>query len=382
MTAKTGVIYLLKDKFQFYSPYAGRVVEVRFTPEMTRDLDVINSELLENTIKLFVTNSKMSPFNLVIVLSENTYFVKDFLMPQHQKPSANSQPEITLEVLQKQAIEFIEHVPFDNVVSKTIPLKDGMRVCATNKDFYEAIVVSFENLGFTVESVIPGLVLGNGLSLRPVMDQTMASMILQKVNSAREYNLLGQKVFQPQTKQETEEVDEIDTDRTQTKKSERKKIYALGGVFFSLVVVLIIVYVQSQTPPTRPRQPALAANPTAPPAAPTVQVVATPTPVAGGVDVTPSAADTQNLTVQIVNVSVAPSDAQSLLDQLDTYKFKSVNLEAQNSVQTSQTLISFSPATGQAVRNTVLTEVKKIVSNVSVQEKQLSTADITIVLAK
>jgi len=160
MTTKTSVVYLQKDKFQFYDANIGRVFEFRFVPEIIRDLDVINTELLENLVKVFVANSKITPCNLVFVLAENAYFTKDFVPPPQQK-NATAQPEVTKELLQKQAEEFIEHVPFDNVVSKTIQLKGGLKVCATNKDFYESLAIAFEHLGFTMLSVIPGLVLGN-----------------------------------------------------------------------------------------------------------------------------------------------------------------------------------------------------------------------------
>src|SRR5262249_19781925 len=102
MTEKTAVVYILKDKFQFYTPSFGRVIEFRFVPEIVRDLDIINNELLENLIKVFVTNSKISPGNLIFVLAENAYFTKDFVPPAPQKGVA-TQPPITTELMQKQA---------------------------------------------------------------------------------------------------------------------------------------------------------------------------------------------------------------------------------------------------------------------------------------
>lgn len=97
MTGKTGVIYLLKDRFQFYSPFLRQVVELKFTPQMVSDLDVLNAELLEEQIKVFVTNGKIPPSSLIIVLADNAYFVKDFALSpnpvQPQKPSQPPQPQ-------------------------------------------------------------------------------------------------------------------------------------------------------------------------------------------------------------------------------------------------------------------------------------------------
>jgi hypothetical protein len=378
MTVKTAVVYIQKDKFQFYTPTLARVIEFRFVPEIIRDLDVINAELLENLIKVFVTNNKISPSNLIFVLAENAYFTKDFIPSAPQK-GVTPQPEVTKELLQKQADEFIEHVPFDNVVSKTIPLKDGIKVCATNKDFYETIVISFEHLGFTVESVLPGLVLGNGLSLRPVMDPPMANVILQKVSALKQYNLLNQQAYQPLVKQETEEVDEVEIERQQPKKTNKKSYYALIGIAPVLVGLFVVMYQQLTAPPPNWKTQA-----SPPPPAQVAKPVQLATPPATIV-VTASdsgALQTQNLTVQIVSTANSVANAQSLLGRLDTYKFKSVSLQSGSSVGTSSTLVTFSPNTDQNVRDAVLSEVKKFETNVIVQEKQSGIYDISIVLGQ
>jgi len=388
MTEKIGVVYLLKDKFQLYDPNYGRVSEFRFVPTIIRDLDVINSELLENYIKIFIANGKIAPLNLVFVLAESAYFVKDFVIPARQKTTPPSaQPEVTKEILQKQADEFIEHVPFDNVVSKTIPLKDGIKVCAANKDFYESVAIAFEHQGFTVDSVLPGIVLGNGLSLRPVLDPAMANMILQKTNAVKLYNLLNQQVFQPLTKQETEEIDEVEVERLAPKKANKKSIYALAGIAPVLVGLFVVVYMQLTAPP--PNWRTHASNQAPPPPANPVQLATIIPTAPPAISISNSSSSsssgqlqTQGLTVQIVNTTESATIAQQLQGNLDTYRFKSVSLQTQSGVESSGSLVSFAPAVSQDVRDAVLVEVKKFETNVIVQEKQLGVYDISIVLGQ
>lgn len=381
MTIKTGVVYLMKDKFQYFSPYDGKIFEFRFSPEVIRDLDVINSEMLENLIKAFIVNSKIAQSNLVLVLAENAYFSKDCVVSPPKK-AADNQRTVTRELVQNEAEEFVEHVPFDNVVSKMIPIKDGIKVLATNKDFYEAIAIAFEHSGFTVESVVPGVVLGNGFSLRPVLDSAMANMILQRINSAREYNLLGQQVFQPQVKQETEEVDEIELEHVQGKKANKKRLYGLVGLLSSLVIVLIIVVVQSQAPSTSPKPAALANTPQPTPLINAPVVLATPVPSGTESAAVPSASETAALTIQIVNASDSPTIAQDLQGQLDTYKFKSVSLQTQSPIGSSGSLVSFSPDVNQDVRNIVLSSIKKYETNIIVQDQKIGDYDISIVIGQ
>jgi len=381
---KTGVVYLLKDKFQLYDPNFGRVTEFRFVPTIIRDLDVINTELLENYIKLFISNGKIAPLNLVFVLADSAYFVKDFVMPAKPKTTAD-EPIVTKDVLQKQADEFVEHVPFDNVVSKTIPLKDGMKVCAVNKDFYESIAIAFEHQGFTVDSVLPGIVFGNGLSARPVLDQAMANMILQKTNTVKLYNLLNQQVFQPLTKQEAEEVDEVEIERLSPKKASKKSMYALAGMLPILAGLFIVMYMQFTAPAPNWKTQASNQAPQ-PPANPVQLATIVPTAPADISNVSNSSSSGQlqagGLTVQIVNASDSAAVAQQLQGRLDTYQFKSVSLQTAGEVQSSGSLVSFAPSVSQDVRNTVLTEVKKFETDVTVQEKQLGAYDISIVLGQ
>jgi len=380
MVLKTGVVYLMKEKFQYFSPYDGKIFEFRFMPEIIRDLDVINGGLLENYIKVFIANSKISPANLVFVLAENAYFMKDFSTVAQQK-NANTERTVTRELLQKNAEEFVEHVPFDNVVSRMLPLKDGLRVCATNKDFYESIAIAFEHNGFIVDSVLPGIVLGNGLNLRPVLDQAMANMILQKANAVKEYNLLGQQVFQPQSKQENEEVDEVELERLQSKKPNKKRLYGMVGLLFSLIIVLVIVIIQSQAASTSPKSSVLAnaPAPTSQVAAPVVLATQIPTSEPA---LSPSTLETQNLTVQIVNASNSTTAAENLQGMLDAYKFKSVNIQTQSPIGSSGALVSFGPNVSQDVRNAVLADIKKFENNINVQDQKIGNYDISIVLGQ
>jgi hypothetical protein len=385
---KPGVIYLQKDKFQIFSPFLGSILEFRFLPTVIRDLDVINLDLLGSQMKDFVTNGKIPPGNMIIVLCDNAYFVKDFLYPnpaaQPTKPGqiAVIPPKVTLDDLKKQAELFVEHVPYDNVVSKTIPLKNGIRVCSVNQDLYGSLKLAFESMGFTIDTVLPGLVFGNNASARPVLDAAMASFILQKANTLKQYDLLSQSAFVPQSQEEVEAVEEdvVASSVSQDKKPSKKRLIALGGVFASLVVVLIIVYVQSQAPTTPPQQPALAQG--TQPAAQQPAAVNTQPTVAPTQATVIDATQTQNLNVQIVNASNSATFGQSLKLGLSKYTFKSVTMQTQSNIGTASTVVSFAASVTQPVRNAILDEVRKVKNDIIIQEKQDGGSDVSIILGK
>ena len=385
MTGKTGVIYLQKDKFQMYSPFLASIVEFRFMPEVIRDLDVVNVELLGNLIRVFITNGKISPSNLVIVLADNAYFVKDFVYPAPVAQKGTVAPQkITHEDLQKQADVFVEHVPYDNVVSITIPLKNGIRVCAVNQDLFKSLKLAFDALGFPIDAVLPGVVFGDNLSAQPVMSAAMANIIVTRVNALKQYNLLSQTTYQPASQRKSENVENVTIEAEeelpeQNKKPDKKRLFILIGVFVLLIIVLIIVAVQNLTP-TKPQPLPAQAVPAAPVVkeASTINTNAPPAAVATSIPT----AQPQNIAIQIMNASGSETLGQSLRTQLTKYAFKSVTVQSQPSVSSSTTVISFSPVVGQNVRTAVLDEVKKVKSEVTVQETQSSASDITIILSK
>jgi hypothetical protein len=389
MTAKPGIIYLQKDKFQLFSPFLRQIVEFRFVPEIVRDSDVINSELLESLVKVFVENTKIPPGNLTIVLADNTYFVKDFVLPAPPPPKPGQPPtpqQMTMETISVMSMDFVEHVPYENVVSLTIPLKNGLKVCAVNKDFYGAISSAFEKLGFTIDAVYPGLVLGNNLTTKPVLDTQLVSAIFQKAGSMKQYDLLAQKVFSPEVKKvnDTESIEEVEQEIPQDpKKPNKKRLFSMVGLLAVLLIILAIVAKQSMTPPPPPKL-APTTQSSAPAAADVIS--ASPSDAATEPSVEPTIdiakLPTQKLSLEIITSSNDDPNAKSLHDALNKFTFKNLTMLTQSNISSSSTLVTFSNDIPSDVKNAILEEVRKVKTDVIVQEKQSSEYDIIVQLAK
>lgn len=382
MTTKTGVIYLQKDKFQIISPFLNAVLEFRFTPAMVQDLDVLNDELLEATVKDFVTKSKIPPSNLIIILSDNAYFLKDFpfAAPPPAKPEPGKPPvpvkKTSVEDLQPQIDLFVEHVPYENVVSKNFTLKNGIRVCAVNQDLYKTIQVAFEKLGFTIDIVLPGLTLGGGLSAKPVLDKALASIALQKAPVLKQYNLQSQEAFSA-IKKEPDAIDEVQNAMEtsgEPPKTNKKRMIFMVGVLIVLIVILVIVTIQSMQPPTPAKKQVTAKTATAKPTIVTPTAVPTPEQV--------TTAQTKDLKVQIIYSTDTTAESETLRDELKEYTFKSVSAQKQTNVGSAKTVVSFSSDVEQIVRNAVLDKVREVESDVTVQDLEGSTYNVSILLGK
>lgn len=258
-----GIIFLQKDKFDFYSPGLIKIIEFRFVPEIIHDLEVINRELLENLIKLFVSNNKIAPGELTIVLADNACFIKDFIMPSavpstQQKNVAQLSPVAfpntqASEKVREDIKFFIDHVPFENVLSREFHMGNGTKVLAVNKDFFEAIKNAFEKAGFRVNAVLPGVVFENNIGAKQTMDIIVANTILKQADYLRDNDLLREeRSFQPVVEKENEEEKEFTVQETESKpgKTNKKRLFAMIGIFVILLIILVVVYLGSlqQTP--------------------------------------------------------------------------------------------------------------------------------------
>lgn len=248
--SNSGIIYLQKDKFSLYVPTATKNIEFRFVPEIVKDLDVINLELLENLIKLFITNSKVPPMTFTIILADNACFIKDFIKtPQNPNQTVPGQPQPPIDEKADQEIkknedDFIDHVPFDNVVSKTLPLGNGEKIIAVNKDLLDAIASSFEKIGSKINMVLPGIVFGNNIGIAPALNQVTVNLILSQEDSLRDYDFLNKEVYQPILKDKPEKEDFYVKDDSDAPKS-NKRLFIMIGVFVLLIIVLIVVYLNA-----------------------------------------------------------------------------------------------------------------------------------------
>jgi len=380
MTTKTGIIFMQRDKFQIYSPYLPSMFEFRFIPDIVRDYDIVNRELLENLLKVFIVNNKIPVSSMVIVLSDSASFIKDFTAPP-SPPKVNPQQNIqqpipavpTLEDLQKQADQFIDHVPFESVSGKTYPLPNGIRAYATNKEMFESIISVLEKQGFILDSVIPGFAFGSEVSAKQGMDGASINIVLQKMNMVKAYNLLTERkpvvesVHAEEVVEANNSTSEVASPREQ---KTNKKVLIIAIVSLVLLIGGTGWIVASQFNEKPYVAPSVAPVPTSPP-------VNAPQST-----ISPASVNASDLTVQIVSTSVSTTTSETLATALSKYGFKSITPQTQESLGASSGLLIFSEKVGVAVRNTVTEEVKKIEPGIIVQEKSGSLYDIVIMLSK
>ncbi len=362
---RTGIIYIQRYKFQFYSPFLPNVLEFLYVPELIKDMDVTDKVLFENIVKLFIENNKIPLSSLIIVIGDSACFIKDFVGP-------------SIDELKEQAKEFVEHTPFDNVGSKTFSIKNGIRVFATNKELYEFIKEAFEKQNFTVDAVIPGFLMGNNVSVVPDLTVQTAQFIVEKINPVLQYSLLRPDLESIKTEKETEELKE-EPKNEKTDSKDKKRLFVLTGVFVMLIVTLVVVYFINY-PPSSSQKATASPAVSPPPAVKAAKIKRQPEHKAALIT-PPMNDEIKGLSVQITSASDSAKQAGLLKEKLENYNFEKVVLK-QQIARVPDTIVTFSEKVPNSVREAVQRELIELAEGVRVQEDNDTAFDISIVISR
>lgn len=208
------VLFLDKNRIFVYD--GNGITKLDIPTTIIRDIDVVDKSGLDSLLDTLIKSKKLAPGKLWIILSDTICFSRDFT-------------EVDPVKLEVQIKDFLEAVPFDQIVSKKYRSQTGVRIIASNYEFLEAVGEIFERDGFGVEGIIPSAIFP-GYNTKKILDSDFAKYILASRNVMRQGNML-QKVEAPKP---------AVTETTEPKKKSTLLPYLLIG-FGVLIAILIAV---------------------------------------------------------------------------------------------------------------------------------------------
>jgi hypothetical protein len=211
------LIYLEKDRLFFYN--GEKVFKLDFTPQIVRDLEILNEDGLISLVFQFIDNIKATPSRFLIVLSESVLFFSDTKERDLAKIEAEFQ-------------SFIDLVPFDNVLSKKYQVEGVIKMLATNADLINAISDSFGQRGFVNDGVVPAMVFGQ-YGVKRGLDSETANYMLRSQQFARG-KAMGKMFSQPKRKS----VFKVTTGKS------TMLPYLIGGFAIVLVGLLTLIFLR------------------------------------------------------------------------------------------------------------------------------------------
>lgn len=373
-----GVIYLDKTSLDYYAEKMQAIPKLVFPPAVIQDIEVIDIPKLDQMIKAFIDTNKLLPASLTIVLANSILFSKDIPKPDlkqiakekaAQKPGgspvAPAPAPVPVASVEDQTLQFLEAVPFNEVSSITLPIPNGVKLVAANKDLYTDIKRAFEKYKFTVDAVTPLPTFGT--SVAPV-DATIARRLLQKVDLARQHNML--------TVRQVSTIKPVGIVKPTDKKS-KTRLFVMLGVFGVLFLILGIMTYTTFFAPAPPKK----TNTVAP-----IAVVKKPTPTITLVpspqeNESSSSAILQKVTVQITQPPTGGTEAAQLKILLTKLGVGSVTVKKGTSA-VSKTVVAFSKKLNPLAKTKISAVIQPLLPDASFIETDEQTADVVITLGK
>jgi hypothetical protein len=175
----TGILFIDGNRIDVYNSSKNTVLSLDIPQEVVKYSEVLDREKLHLMAKSFIETNKLAPSSLIVVLAKTILFQKDFVKDRETE----GQQEL-------QAQDFIDNVPFESVGSKIVPLEKGVRVIAANADLYESIMSTFQQLGFSIQSLLPVTLFGDEIQIERLTTES-EKIFSQKSESLRKYSLIS-----------------------------------------------------------------------------------------------------------------------------------------------------------------------------------------------
>jgi hypothetical protein len=232
-----GIIYVDVSGMLIYATQMDAVAQFAFSPDVFLDLEFINKEAFISQVGALFQAQNIQPCKILIVLSQNLLFEKEFKSPM----TAEQEKDMQL---------FLDNVPFEHA-SSIIFENDESKIIATNKDIYQVIAKAFEMQHCIVEYIIPAFIFPIDINRMLSMSQQELITTYRRAQSFKQYSFLTDISLQRQgaKKQNVQSNQpERSNDKQAGKKVKNRSLFILIGVFILLLMILGVVIALTMSP--------------------------------------------------------------------------------------------------------------------------------------
>ncbi|HWS48831.1 MAG TPA: LytR C-terminal domain-containing protein, partial [Candidatus Methanoperedens sp.] len=325
-------------------------ITLDFPPSIVQDIDIIDLESFNLLLSSFVEQSKISPNDILLVVSPDIYYEKSIPL---SGDTAARQSQIDL---------FLQTVPFKNLIYKDYSLGSQPRLITLNKNFYEPIAKFFENSAFNIVAIMPLFVLNHfQLNLSTFLPKEVKD-IFQKY-----------KLMEPYSFMNTEDIDKIVTTEVHRPKEEITKTTIVLIVIFCLLFVVLLVYIFVVPRLIKPPTPSKLSTPS----------LLSPSPTSAVSDILPIPSPvyiaTDKLRIKIINSSGVTNQAAKIKSSLTSLGYKEIQTLSASRVTASKNQINFSSAVSPESRQVIMNAVEGIAGpSGDIESESLPDVDVLI----
>jgi hypothetical protein len=345
----SGIIVLTKTQLAYFAEGMPKMISYTLPQEVARDMDIVNKDLLATQLKNFITQHKLQPANLSILLANDILFARESkaTTPEQKKSERDA---------------FVDLVPFEYPSVKVITFSNKTFITVANKDYYDPILNNFTDAGFTTKYVLPLYVFAKDIDLKRGVTSNSALQLIKRIDTYKEYNFNEITIVDdPQAPQEEKKL------QLQVKGGKTNRTFVLVGVFVMLLGVLLAVYLWSQqnTSSTQPQK--------------TSQTNTKAMKVAKATTPTPAVLGATNTSILLQHTAGDQEKVTDILSMLRKSGFSNAKSEFSDYYNYSTT-VTFASTVSDEVRNFLVDELTSMYPDLFVQEVATATADVTILL--
>jgi len=205
---KTGLSVYLQNK-----PF----LRLNFTPDCFNNLEIVDRSKLENLIRNFIKSNKLFYLSFILIITSDVLFEKDWILPQ-------------TEIQKKEESDFIDSIPFENILTHSWIKDNKKRLIATNQDYIFSIRDIFEQENGHLIGVFPYSMFGANIRNQSVKD------ILKNISNLKQDNLYDESKELPSPKS----IEEIE----KNKNTDKSLIPVLILIFITLIGLLIFLMIR------------------------------------------------------------------------------------------------------------------------------------------
>lgn len=373
MTKKDGaILFLQRSGFSLCTMHSANPLIFQFTPEVIRDLDVLKPEQFDEQLTTFFTTNKIPPMSVAIVLSDDVLFEKDV---SHEVPKTEKEKTVSSGVTpdpKEEEKQFLDTVPYENLTSKSYQIGREVRIVATNREIFDHFREVFQKNSSTLESITPLSVIFGSQASQFSLNSAVARQLFQKLDFLKQQSLPIQ-IIEEASKTEEAETFQL----TLTKGGNTKRLIILVAVFVVLFVIMGVMLYKTMVTTVAPRPvPHAKSRLINSSVTVTAAVTLVPSPVL--LQVTDAfVQDVSGVRIHIISSSFTSQQGQDMKKKLVASGFKIIDITLQSGTQ-NKTIVVFSHALAQNIRDRITSLIQQTTPVISVQETIESSYDVTV----
>lgn len=354
-----GIAYISRSQMVIFIQGMQNIITIPFSPEVVRDLDLIDQQKLTALIQNTITQQKLPLATLTLLLANDLLFAKQLMSNDPKEQLAEEQ-------------SFVDMVPYEEVVVQKIPFNNAVYITVANKELIDGITKALEANNFTSPLVLAAYIFSKEINFASQLQPQALTLLMQKFNNFRQFNFLKTVAPPIPDLDKSPNQQNIENNNTQQQSKPPQKsnrIVVLVGIFIMLIGILVAVYLWS----SQSNQPVRSSEIT-----PTPTTVTAPVPSSSVASPSGDVQGQKDIKVTLQYPGDSSQNALLIEESLEESGFTEI-IKSESSSTTS-TIISFNNNIPQTTKNKVINAVSRVYSKVIVQNSNTFDNPITIQL--